>query len=70
MSKVYGVLDNARCHVDVSNSERGAKNYATRHGYDLVSVRANGGYDVDLVAMKIANKWQDYKYRPNKGEQS
>tara|TARA_R110000824_G_scaffold259742_1_gene448430 strand:+ start:271 stop:480 length:210 start_codon:yes stop_codon:yes gene_type:complete len=69
MSKVYGVLDNDRCHVDVSNTERGAKNYATRNGYDLISVRYNGGYNVDMVAMKIANKWQDYKYRPNKGEE-
>ena len=60
MSKVFGVLDDNRCHVDVSNSERGAKNYATRNGYDLITARYNGGYGVYMVAMKIANKWQPY----------
>ena len=69
MSKVFGVLDDNRCHVDVSNSERGAKNYATRHGYDLISVRYNGGYNVDMVAMKIANKWQPYDCQTFEGEQ-
>ena len=68
MNKIYGVIASDYGHLDTSNTERGAKNYATRHGYDLVSVRYNGGYDVDLVAMKIANKWQPYDKKDLKND--
>lgn len=44
-------------HTDVSKSERGAKCYATRNGYDTVSIRYNCGYAVEIVAKKIGNKW-------------
>lgn len=57
MNNIYGVLDSNGCHVDVSNSERGAKNYATRHGYDVVTVRYNSGYNADSIATKINGKW-------------
>ena len=53
----YGVLDSNNCHIDVSKTERGAKNYATRHGYKTVSIRYNSGYNVVVVAEKIYNKW-------------
>ena len=58
MQNIYGVLDSNNCHIDVSNSEKGAKNYATRHGYNKVSIRFNCGYNVQVIAEKINNKWR------------
>lgn len=46
----YGVLNNEGVHTDVSKSEKGAKQYATRHGYNKVSMRYNGGYTVVMIA--------------------
>lgn len=57
MSAVYGVCNKELVHYDVSNTERGAKQYATRHGYDIVSVRFNSGYIVDIIARKVNGKW-------------
>jgi len=57
MSNTYGVLDSNGCHIDVSLTEKGAKNYATRHGYTKVSIRYNSGYTVQVVAEKVNNKW-------------
>lgn len=57
MQNIYGVLDSTGCHIDTGLTERGAKNYATRHGYDQVSYRINAGYHVVIVATKINNKW-------------
>ena len=57
MKNIYGVLDSNDCHVDVSDSEKGAKNYATRHGYDVVTIRYNCGYNAAKIAQKINNKW-------------
>lgn len=51
-NNIYGVLDSNDCHIDVSRSERGAKSYATRHGYRKVSIRYNYGYNVSVVAIK------------------
>jgi len=48
---IYGITFNGT-HVDVSNTERGAKNYATRNGYNIVSIRYNCGY----IAKEIAKK--------------
>jgi hypothetical protein len=60
MNNTYGVLNSNNEHIDVSKSEKGAKQYATRHGYTKVSIRYNSGYDVDIVAVKINNKWIKY----------
>ena len=57
MQNVYGILDSNNCHIDVSLTERGAKNYATRHGYSKVSIRFNGGYHAEVVAVKNNGKW-------------
>ena len=54
---VYGVVCSSGIHTDVSLTEKGAKNYATRHGYDKVSIRYNSGYTVQVIAEKINNKW-------------
>ena len=42
---------------DVSKTERGAKVYATKHGYDYVGIRYNCGYIVKCIAYKVNNKW-------------
>lgn len=54
---IYGVCNKDLIHTDISGSERGAKRYATIHGYDIVSIRfVNSGY-VNVIARKINNKW-------------
>lgn len=60
MNNTYGVLDSNNIHTDVSKTERGAKQYATRHGYTQVSIRYNSGYDVDIIAVKNGRKWVKY----------
>lgn len=57
MQNTYGVLVNGT-HVDVSNTERGAKSYATRNGYNIVTIRFNCGYVATQIAKKVGNKWQ------------
>lgn len=56
---VFGVVNSEGIHTDVSNSERGAKRYATLNGYDKVSVRYNLGNVVEVVAEKVGKKWVD-----------
>jgi hypothetical protein len=51
----YGVTDTQGSYTDVSNSERGAKNFATRNGYTEVYIRFNSGYHIDLVSTKLNN---------------
>jgi plastocyanin domain-containing protein len=60
MQNIFGVLNADNVHTDVSKSEKGAKQYATRHGYTKVSIRYNNGYDVDIVAVKKGQKWVKY----------
>ena len=57
---IYGVLCNGN-HIDVSKSEKGAKNYATRNGYLTVTIRYNLGYIVKQIAHKYTGKWQYIK---------
>jgi hypothetical protein len=53
----YGVISNGT-HIDTSKTEKGAKNYATRHGYTKVSIRFNLGYIAAEIAEKINGKWE------------
>jgi hypothetical protein len=54
----YGILNREDVHIDVSISEKGAKNYATRNGYKKVSIRYHNGYVVKLIAEKNSRgKW-------------
>ncbi len=53
----YGVNTTTNGYVDVSKTLRGAKLYASRNGYDKVYARANGGYDVVLMAEKHPSGW-------------
>lgn len=57
MRNTYGVINQDGVHIDVSDSLKGAKNYATRHGYTKVSVRYDMGYNAYIVAEKINGKW-------------
>lgn len=57
MQNIYGVLGSDNVVIDVSNTERGAKVYATKNGYDRVYVRYSCGYNVALVAIKYKGKW-------------
>lgn len=45
-------------YSDVSRTERGAKNYATRHGYKAVFIRFDGSMNIALRAEKIGKKWK------------
>jgi len=60
MNNTFGVLNTDNAHIDVSKTERGAKQYATRNGYTKVSIRYNSGYDVDIVSVKKDKKWIKY----------
>jgi len=57
MNNTYGVVNSNGIHTDVSKTEKGAKNYATRHGYNKVSIRYNSGYNVDIIAIKKGTRW-------------
>ena len=52
---VYGITDMNNTHHDVSCTERGAKNYATRNGFTVVTKRI--GYHSYWVAEKVNGKW-------------
>lgn len=56
-NNIYGVLVDG-VHVDVSKTEKGAKQYATKHGYLTVTVRYNGGYIASKIAHKYTGKWK------------
>jgi hypothetical protein len=54
---IYGVLSKG-VHIDVSNTEKGAKQYATRNGYNTISIRYNCGYIAEQIAHKNKHgKW-------------
>lgn len=61
MPRLFGVLDSDGGHVDVSKTLRGAKNYATRHGYTIVTSRANGSYHARTESIKEGGKWRENK---------
>ena len=54
----YGVNTKTNGYIDTSKTERGAKQYATIHGYDEIYKRFNNGYNLELIARKVAGKWQ------------
>lgn len=57
MQNTYGVLFNGS-HVDVSKTERGAKLFATKNGFNTVTIRFNCGYIAKELAYKNkAGKW-------------
>lgn len=56
MQKIYGVIDAENVFHDTSLSERGAKSYATRNGFNKVGYRL--GYNAFTTHEKIKNKWE------------
>ena len=61
-NNTYGIVsgpDNDGIYTDVSRTLKGAKRYATNHGYDRVGIRYNSGYHCRVVSIKINNKWKD-----------
>ena len=64
MIEVYGITylyQGDWTHIDVSKTERGAKLYATRHGYTKVSIRQ--GYHSKIIAEKVNGKWQSVEMK-------
>jgi len=57
MINTYGIHSTTSGYIDTSNTERGAKNHATRNGYNEVYIRFNNGYHIELVSTKVNNKW-------------
>ena len=57
MNNTYGIATSDGEYIDVSNTERGAKRYATLNDYDAVYIRFNNGYITALVSTRIAGKW-------------
>jgi hypothetical protein len=56
---IYGVVNSQGIHTDVSTSERGAKNFATRNGFNKVSIRYKLGYAVEIIAIRKENgRWR------------
>lgn len=56
---IYGVVQSDGSHCDVSTSEKGAKQYATRNGYTQVTRRTNGGYEAQIIATRTGKRWRD-----------
>jgi len=56
---IYGVIANG-AHVDTSKTERGAKIYATKHGFNQISIRYNLGYNAEIIAEKLNGRWATY----------
>ena len=57
MIRCYGIAyGKDDIHCDVSNTERGAKIYATRNGYTKVTIRV--GYHAEIIAEKVDGKWR------------
>lgn len=55
MTVVYGVVNSEGCLIDTSLTLLGAKQYATRHGYKTIGVRAE--YNVFATWEKVGSKW-------------
>lgn len=49
---IYGVVDHLGFFTDTSKTLTGAKQYATRHGYDTVASRNANHYYVDVEAVR------------------
>ena len=54
-TRIYGILDNNDCLIDVSLSLKAAKRYATLNGYNKVGYRV--GYNAFVLCEKVGTKW-------------
>lgn len=56
----FGVINKEGTHTDVSKTLLGAKQYATRNGYNKVSKRT--GYNAMCVSVKLSSgKWANWE---------
>lgn len=55
MIVVYGILDKNNCLIDTSKTLLGAKQYATRNGYNRIGKRCE--YNVTETWIKDGKKW-------------
>ena len=55
-AKIYGILDTNNCLIDISKSEKGCKQYATKNEYNKIGYRI--GYNVFLTHIKIGKRWE------------
>jgi hypothetical protein len=53
----YGIINHEGEYFDCSNTERGAKLYATKNHYKKVYIRYGGSYNIALISEKINGKW-------------
>lgn len=56
MITVYGILDRNNCLIDTSKTLLGAKQYATRNGYNRIGKRVE--YNVTETWIKDGKKWR------------
>ena len=54
-TRIYGILDNNDCLIDVSLSLKAAKRYATLNGYNKVGYRV--GYNAVSLCERVGTKW-------------
>lgn len=54
-AKIYGILDENNCLIDISKSEKGCKRYATINNYNKIGYRI--GYNAFISHIKIGNRW-------------
>ncbi len=58
--KIYGVVNSKTNEfIDVSKSERGAKQIATRDGYNMVGYRLCSDYFPRLTHVKKGKRWRE-----------
>lgn len=56
MITVYGVMDSNNCLIDTSKTLLGAKQHATRNGYNRIGKRV--GYNVVDTYIREGKKWR------------
>lgn len=54
---IYGVIGSDGGHIDTALTERGAKRYATIHGYAVVTRVHRVSLAVEVVAHKRGCRW-------------
>lgn len=57
--KIYGVLDENDCHIDVSKSLLATKRHAKKEGYNKISCRYE--YNVIILFELVNNRWVELK---------
>lgn len=59
--KIYGVVDNNNVLHDISETETGAKRYATNNGYTKIGYRNADSYHAFITHVKDNGRWRVYR---------